>query len=830
MMNMPLVAPLFIADRHFSSTLVLVNPIFKPTFADVVLRGLDGKEIARQRVEFLAVSQQRVDIGDLLLKAGSRATTGSITVMQSPDLKAPAILAQLTMTYSGSRVPNFIDEEIAMPSPSSSQILRSLADRSDGSPVVAVTSLAETVQKVTVQCLEDSGRRFSKLIQLLAGETLLTEACTQRTVHGGDLEAAWSEESEESRKSHVTGIAITSDGMPGSFAAFGLARHEKDADRYFSVMSFNDPKMSKSSTTVFTGVPVDSARLLPEGRYIPHFSLANFADKPAHVTIKYAQTVGGAASVRDVEELTVPARSSKEVGLDILEGDPDLRNSFMVVSDGAPGDLAVKLVSKSESRLREVELEAKDEKDENNGGSHPWTLEEGTESTLLLFNHSEEVNKFTVLIGAGAARWEKDYFLEPMQTVAISVRNLMQNEVKDNVGRTLPGAVLTGDINWTTPDSGVGKGRILQSNPDKAMARNFSCGAQRFVCGVNFVPGITNFTPGDTVGFGSLQVGFCQGPGGCVVSEQSSGSARISWSSASPSVAAISGSNTLSSVNLFGAGPGTSTTKGTATGGGCSVSGGGPANVFAGVLTPQDNFAGRSIIRFGIAETINLDFSSSTTAAALGGLQWSIVSGGGTLTAPNPDGTGTYSAPTTTATVVIRIAVVSGSSKGQHHDYSVTIVAPSGGYLVKSSNLAHTQGFISVRFRAHIYLTPVDVSFARLKFEEGTATAVATGFFASANGQLHSAGPLIAVSGCNTTTGCTGGDDQVGPDGWAPPFSTGDFVWHLPWQYQTPAGGALNMFTAVTHHQTADGNGLATIEKAGAGPFSKLASDPTSTF
>lgn len=120
MMKMPLVVPLFIEDQHFSSTLVLVNQIFRSTFADVVLRGLDGREIARQRVEFPALSQQRVEIGELLLRAGSRATTGSITIMQSPDLKAPVILAQLTMTYSGSRVPNFIDEEIAMPTASSS--------------------------------------------------------------------------------------------------------------------------------------------------------------------------------------------------------------------------------------------------------------------------------------------------------------------------------------------------------------------------------------------------------------------------------------------------------------------------------------------------------------------------------------------------------------------------------------------------------------------------------------------------------------------------------------------------------------------------------------
>ncbi len=51
---------------------------------------------------------------------------------------------------------------------------------------------------------------------------------------------------------------------------------------------------------------------------------------------------------------------------------------------------------------------------------------------------------------------------------------------------------------------------------------------------------------------------------------------------------------------------------------------------FQGVLTPSDNFAGRSTTRFGIGEVINLSSivgPSGVTAASLGGLQWTIVSG-----------------------------------------------------------------------------------------------------------------------------------------------------------------------------------------------------------
>ncbi len=180
--------------------------------------------------------------------------------------------------------------------------------------------------------------------------------------------------------------------------------------------------------------------------------------------------------------------------------------------------------------------------------------------------------------------------------------------------------------------------------------------------------------------------------------------------------------------------------------------------------------------------------------------------------------------------VVLRVAIVSGGSQGQHHDYSIAIVKPSGAYLVKFTGLRHTMGFISVGFKGHEYLTPTDVSFSKLKFAEGTVNAVATGYFAPLNGKAHppTATP-IQISGCNITTGCIAGDDVVDTNDDSPPFAIGDFLWAIPWQYQLNAG-ALTTFTTANQHITSDAAGTATIEKAGAGPFSKKATDPTTTF
>lgn len=66
-----------------------------------------------------------------------------------------------------------------------------------------------------------------------------------------------------------------------------------------------------------------------------------------------------------------------------------------------------------------------------------------------------------------------------------------------------------------------------------------------------------------------------------------------------------------------------------------------PAPV-TGLAVPRDNFAGRSTTSFGVGEVINLSFRSTSTAAALGGLKWSVASGGGAITGATNAGVGQY--------------------------------------------------------------------------------------------------------------------------------------------------------------------------------------------
>jgi len=498
---------------------------------------------------------------------------GRITIMQSSDLKGMAIAAQLSMTYHGSSRPSYIDEETAMPSAEGSQILRAVADRAAGPPIVAVTSLTGVPQHLVIECFLGTGVSSPMTVELAAGQTIVAQSCENQTFQVSDFGAAWTD--ARGGPDRAVGVSLTSDATPGSFAAFGLAPHKKGNDRYFSAVNFTDPEMISSPNTIFSGVPVGSPSLLPEGKYVPQMAVTNFSARSLRVQVQYAQTTGDTPTAQKIRDFTLPARSTKQLTLDNLHGGAGLQNSLVIDFDGAPGDLMAKLVSTSESAFFEVEILAKDEKS-GNGGSHPWSLEQGNDATLLLFNSAPESQAFTVLISGGDVFWEKTYELASMQTQHISIRNLILERVQDDKGKTLPEDSQSGLVEWFSGANG--KGRLLESNKESAMARNFSCTGYYCLCNPQFLPGATSFLISSTVGFGSDEADICQSPvpGPCCnkgsVAQHNTSSASHSWSSNNTSIIQISGSSTGSSVNTYGAGGGNTNVEGDMTYSGCTVS------------------------------------------------------------------------------------------------------------------------------------------------------------------------------------------------------------------------------------------------------------------
>ncbi len=196
---------------------------------------------------------------------------------------------------------------------------------------------------------------------------------------------------------------------------------------------------------------------------------------------------------------------SREIALRGLTGDPMLQDSFLVESDGSPGDVGTKLVSRSkDSRLHEAERLPKDFGGAANGGDHPWTIENGTTSTLLLFNESSQPQWFNVRIAAGALVWSKAYQLQPNQTIAININDLSRTRAKDDNGKAFPADIWSGQVGWSVPQKDAGRGRLLQSNPEAAMARSFSCDLILMICGADLNLENDAVPIGQTVPYGEV--------------------------------------------------------------------------------------------------------------------------------------------------------------------------------------------------------------------------------------------------------------------------------------------------------------------------------------
>ena len=266
------------------------------------------------------------------------------------------------------------------------------------------------------------------------------------------------------------------------------------------------------------------------------------------------------------------------------------------------------------------------------------------------------------------------------------------------------------------------------------------------------------------------------------------------------------------------------------------------------VLTPKDNFAGRSNSRFGRREPITLSYTiepSGVTAADLGGLKWEIEPGDGTLTPiRKKPGHYPYIAPDTPGNVTLKLKIESGPSAGVVQTQEIKVVKPKG-RLVKAPNtqIGHLHNVFSVGFTAKIYLDPKDVSFSHLSFREQKAKPhVIEGYFlrnTPPHQRNHRLGEWHKIGPGNIKTGCEAAVDRVGTKIKARDWSPGELIWIIPWEvgWQVQKKGddgvirirmeTLEIQEVWQRAYAADVRGTAAIQKGGVGPFSAPLLAPT---
>jgi hypothetical protein len=268
---------------------------------------------------------------------------------------------------------------------------------------------------------------------------------------------------------------------------------------------------------------------------------------------------------------------------------------------------------------------------------------------------------------------------------------------------------------------------------------------------------------------------------------------------------------------------------------------------FAFEVSPRDSFKGRSGVRFGVGEFIDLQ---ATVFLPEGDatppiLRWCTDKdpSGGAVTQTHNEGTGVYTALYTAGPKAgdVTLACKSGP-KADTTEYRKTIqvVEPNDAVMVQrpGTHIYHQQGTWSVGFIGNIYLQPTDVSFNNCTFQEGAVEAsVHTGYLKDLHPRVHPLGQVRYVGEGNRDTGCRVlGSDTACFTRAHTPYADGEFEWPIPWRFgvRVPSPGKppsdSTVFTTAKQHATADAGGRATITKKNCGPFTQWPDDQTSGF
>lgn len=486
MMPMPLVAPLFVENGEFSSLVTIVNGAAATATADVVLFDQQGAQVLKKTLSLNGHSQQALKLGDLLQAANANVSVGSVEIM--PETKAAqsmSVVAQLSIVNNSTSPSTYLEEEFLMPTSDGSNKYQAAAISVIGSPVLALMSTSANPQSVTISCLPERGApgNLVRTVQLAPAQMALTDACDPAGSAVLTFNDAW-HQADSSNKGAV-GLSVTTNGKSGDLAVYGFAARGERNHPAFTAINFIDPGMLRSNNTVFTGVPVGQADLLPGGTFKPEIAVSNFSSQPASVSVLYATTDETGTRSNTLTSATVPPQASRSIELSSLTGDASMRNSFIIRSTAPPGTLAANLIALDRSTSTTVQLIGKDQKQVPNSGAHPWTTADGMTSTLLFFNHSDADQSFDVNISAKGVFWQQQYKLAAKETKSLSINDLIARAVKDKKGNVIPKDATTGEVGWSVPKISNGVGRLLISKPDISLARSFSCGTQDVECGLD---------------------------------------------------------------------------------------------------------------------------------------------------------------------------------------------------------------------------------------------------------------------------------------------------------------------------------------------------------
>ena len=297
--------------------------------------------------------------------------------IQEPDAaKNMTVAAQVNLAGKGAHAATSVDEELQMPMMGSN--LKSVADGS--ACLIAIQNVSSEPATANVTCIEQ-GTTKKAALQLQGGALLLMSGCAPLP-DGPARAPSWADLTGNSNLGVASAYQIN--GGTGSLAAFGLSVSATQQEPRVDAAIFVNQSSFTSQTTVFAGIPVGPYDPLPNSTFAPEPTVANFS--AANRTINIRGTFGDGSAPKTLASFSLAPLTVKPITAPSQTGSG--LATVLVDQDGAPGDVAASLTDLDNSGQTTLVPLPKLLHHSNNGGGHPWSIERGTSSALVLFNAS----------------------------------------------------------------------------------------------------------------------------------------------------------------------------------------------------------------------------------------------------------------------------------------------------------------------------------------------------------------------------------------------------------------------------------------------------------
>lgn len=449
----------FYTTKNFHVMAMLNNTTGDPTTVNPILFTMQGQSIPMPSVQLAAHQTASIDINAFVENLGDDFSSGSMRFDFIGKLSGVNVIAMMVNDIESVEI-DVLGRPVQIFKSSSLETIWWAPD--EHSKVgFAVQNTTGTPKSITINVTGSDGtiltNRDFVLDQHQAREFNLSEFTK------GD-------------KSTVGGISIRHNGSPGSVMAHGFVLDRK---RGFSAnLTFSDPATAGDTKMDGAGIILNANAHVP---MTGHLLLRNRSDVNTHVTarLQWGPIINTIARLDllpgEAREVIVPSGTiqsyDQAIGVSVEHAGANGDVTSVWFSTNGTGNLVVETPLKSHNRSSV------------RGGNHPWDITGNQESVLYVKNTGYDKSTLVAQIWYDQGKYLiglKE--VAPGETYSLDFRKLRDEQIADQLGRTIPLNVMTGQVQWNWRSGPQLVGRVQVTNVDAGLSNNMSCPACGCMC------------------------------------------------------------------------------------------------------------------------------------------------------------------------------------------------------------------------------------------------------------------------------------------------------------------------------------------------------------